>query len=70
MRWLLVIVFVLNFNLLFSDNTEKVVLIQDNYKSLNLDKYTYLYSTHDTSSAVNNILHERFTHSPKGLSIG
>ena len=69
-KWLLIIIFILNFNLLFSGNTEKIVLIKDNYKSLNLSKYTYLYSTLDTSSNINNILHENFTYTPDGLSIG
>ena len=62
--------FLINSFLLFSNNTDKLIVVNDSITPLNLEKYTYIYSTKDTSSDVYNILSKDFIFNENGLNIG
>ena len=70
MKILFVISFLINTFSLFSNNIEKVIVVNHNTTPINLDKHTYIYSTNDTSSDVNNILNKEFIYNAKGLNVG
>jgi len=70
MRNILAFIFILIASLAFSENTEKLIVVHNNLESLNLDKYTYLYATDDTSLDVHSVLDKKFEYHEKGLNIG
>ncbi len=45
-------------------------LSHNNLSQINLNKFTYVYSTSDTSSEINSILHSSFIYDNKGLNHG
>ena len=47
-----------------------MVVINDSLSQINLNKFTYIYSTSDTSSEINSILHSTFIYDNKGLNHG
>ena len=66
--YLLIILFSSLF--LFSNPTHKTINISDTLSVLNLDEYTYIYSTNNTSTDVYSVLNSEYTYSPKGLNVG
>jgi len=54
----------------FSENTEKLIVVHNDWEFLNLDKYTYLYSTKDTSLDIQKVLNKKFEYYEKGLNVG
>ena len=54
----------------FSNRNENVIIVQGKMKPLNLNKYTYLYSTQDTSSDISTVLDKKFIPTPDGLNVG
>ena len=70
MKIQILLLFVFISILSFSKDNQRILVIDDNLKSINLNQYTYLYSTLDTSSSVNTILNKTFSSKPKDLTIG
>ncbi len=54
----------------FANNSENTIVINDSLIQLNLNKYTYTYSSADTSSAITPILGKEFSYDPSGLNLG
>lgn len=63
----LVLLFVFFTNNLFSNEAEKTLEIRNISEPINLNQYTYLYSTKDTSSSIQNVINENFEYAPEGL---
>ena len=59
--------FFISFFLLAS---EKQVVLNDSLNQLNLDTYTYLYSTKDDDVDIQTVIDKKFEYTPKGLNIG
>ncbi len=64
---LLVLLLVFFTNSMFSNGVEKTLVIRNASEPINLNKYTYTYSTKDTSSNVQSVINENFEYAPKGL---
>jgi len=54
----------------FSSNNEKVIIINDELGTLNLDEYTYHFSTKDSSLNIEQVLDNKFNYFPGGLNVG
>ena len=54
---------------LFSQ-TNKTIIINDSWEPLNLNEYTCIYSTSDTSADVNLVKNKKFIYTPTGLNVG
>ncbi|RLD45189.1 MAG: hypothetical protein DRI86_05955 [Bacteroidetes bacterium] len=52
---------------LYSQNKKNILNIDLLEKPIGLDNYTYIYSTKDSSTNINNILDKEFINTPKGL---
>jgi len=64
---LTVFLFLLSATPLFSQNGEKTLNIDFLEETINLNNYTYTYSTKDSSTSINTILNKEFVYTPKGL---
>lgn len=67
----LIIVFIslINANMIYSNSeSSKSIIVNELTKPLNLDPYTYIYATQDTSTDVSTVLNKEFEYSPKGLN--
>jgi len=53
----------------FSNNQEKTILL-DSSNYLNLDEYTYIFETTESSLEVKDVINKEFQYSKKGLNIG
>ena len=70
MRALFTILFIFVGSSLFSNNNEKIIVVNDNWVPLNLNEYTYSYSTKERDLNIDDVLKEGFTYMPSGLNIG
>ncbi len=52
---------------LFSHDVEEILNVDFLEKAIDLDSYTYIYSTKDSSTNINTILDKEFVYTPKGL---
>jgi len=68
-RILTILVFLISL-VSYSNNNEKVIIIKDNLRKLNLDEYTYHFSTKDSILSIEQVLEHKFDYHPKGLNIG
>jgi len=64
---LTVFLFLLPVTQLFSQNGEKTLNIDFLEETINLNNYTYIYSTKDSSTSINTVLDKEFVYTPKGL---
>jgi len=67
MRIILTLLIVFNTVFLFSENLDKRIILSETSSHIKLNKYTYIYSTLDTNSNVNEVINKRFYYSPSGL---
>ncbi len=67
MRILLLLISIFSSIFLYSETIEKRLVINDSISQLQLNEYTYIYATLDTTSKIESIKTKKFVYSPKGL---
>jgi len=64
---LTVFLLLLSVSPLFSQNVEKILNVDFIEEAIDLNDYTYTYSTKDSSTNINTVLDKEFVYTPKGL---
>ena len=70
MKFVLTICVLLITLISFSENTEKVILINEQSLPLNLNEYTYTFLTKKQDASIEYVLKKEFQSTPSGLNIG
>ena len=70
MKFVLTICVLLITLISFSENTEKVILINEQSLPLNLNEYTYTFLTKKRDASIEYVLKKEFQSTPSGLNIG